>query len=350
MQTRPQFCFNLGKTCYNTVFQRSLRACIPVKGVKRMCRILAFVPFLVYLVFVFISPASAQLRPWDSSNDVLVDFSVLDGYRNSGRLGFTNFQSYKPSFKNGLIDAPLKRPVSRLIGETDSASKLPPISLIAPPGKKLAKPAVKKKKIKPALKQKRSKPAVAKKPVAVKKIKLIGKNKQQSNVTSASKVGGTKDNDIQATPKLPKVASLPSLGSAPAGKPAAEHKSKKKKIDDNSVKKVAIPTRNPKPSVPESIVFTQGEAKLTIASKKKLDLVSENLKSEKNTRMQLLAYAGGKNMSSSNARRLSLSRALSIRSYLIDKGVEGTRIDVRALGNKETTGQINRVDLKFVER
>ena len=124
-----------------------------------MCRILAFVPVLGYLVFVFISPASAQLRPWDSSNDVLVDFSVLDGYRNSGGLGFTNFQRYKPSFKNSLADAPLKRPVSRLIGESDSASELPPISLIAPPGKKLAKPAVKKREIKPAFKQKRSKTA-----------------------------------------------------------------------------------------------------------------------------------------------------------------------------------------------
>ena len=85
-----------------------------------MCRILAFVPFLGYLVFLFSSPASAQLRPWDSSNDVLVDFSVLDGYQNSGRLGFTNFQSYKPSFRNRLADAPLKKPVSRLIGEADS--------------------------------------------------------------------------------------------------------------------------------------------------------------------------------------------------------------------------------------
>ena len=116
------------------------------------------------------------------------------------------------------------------------------------------------------------------------------------------------------------------------------------------IKKVAIPTKSLKPSVPESIIFSQGEAKLTITSKKKLDLVSKNMKSKKTARMQLLAYAGGKNMSSSNARRLSLSRALSIRSYLIDKGVEGTRIDVRALGNKKTSGQINRVDLKFVER
>ncbi len=315
-----------------------------------MCRILAFVPFLGYLVFVFFSPASAQLRPWDSSNDVLVDFSVLDGYRNSGRLGFTSFQSYKPNFNNSLADAPLKRPVSRLIGETDSASKLPPISLIAPPGKKLAKPAVKKRKIKPALKQKRAKLTGVKKPLAVKKAKLIVKNKQQSNVTSASKIGGIKETDIQAAPKLPKIASLPSPRANAAGKPAAENKSTKKPVNDNSIKTTAIPTKTLKPSVPESIIFSQGEAKLTIASKKKLDLVSQNLKSKKTARMQLLAYAGGKNMSSSNARRLSLSRALSIRSYLIDKGVEGTRIDVRALGNKETSGQINRVDLKFVKR
>ena len=333
-----------------------------------MCRILAFVPFLGYLVFLFYSPASAQLRPWDSSNDVLVDFSVLDGYRNSGRLGFTNFQSYKPSFKNSLADAPNKRPVSRLIGETDSTSKLPPISLTAPPSKKLAKPAVRKRKIKPALKQKRArtagikkpvvakkpmapkKPMAAKKPVAVKKAKSIIKDKQQGNLTSASKIEDNKDSSIQATPKLSKVASLPSPRATPAGKPDDKNKSKKKTVNDDLIKKVAIPTKSLKPSVPESIMFSQGEAKLTIASKKKLDLVSENLKSKKNARMQLLAYAGGKNMSSSNARRLSLSRALSIRSYLIDKGVEGTRIDVRALGNKETSGQINRVDLKFVER
>ena len=106
-----------------------------------------FCSVLGYLVFLFSSPASAQLRPWDSSNDVLVDFSVLDGYQNSGRLGFTNFQSYKPSFRNRLTDAPLKKPVSRLIGEADSASKLNPISLVAPRGKKLAKPSVKKGKL-----------------------------------------------------------------------------------------------------------------------------------------------------------------------------------------------------------
>jgi len=67
-------------------------------------------------------------------------------------------------------------------------------------------------------------------------------------------------------------------------------------------------------------------------------------------RMQLLAYAGDPDLSSSRARRLSLSRALAVRSYLIGKGVRSTRIDVRALGNRVPEGSPNRVDLRVVER
>ena len=64
--------------------------------------------------------------------------------------------------------------------------------------------------------------------------------------------------------------------------------------------------------------------------------------------MQLQAYAGEPNLSASRARRLSLSRALSARSYLIKRGIRSTRIDVRALGNKTSTGEPNRVDLKLI--
>ncbi len=60
-------------------------------------------------------------------------------------------------------------------------------------------------------------------------------------------------------------------------------------------------------------------------------------------RVQLLAYAGGEALSSSKARRLSLSRALAVRSYLIENGLRSTRIDVRALGDKTTEEPVNRV-------
>ena len=66
--------------------------------------------------------------------------------------------------------------------------------------------------------------------------------------------------------------------------------------------------------------------------------------------MQLMAYAGGDGLSASKARRISLSRALAVRSYLIESGVRSTRIDVRALGNKTSTAPVNRVDVMVVER
>ena len=50
------------------------------------------------------------------------------------------------------------------------------------------------------------------------------------------------------------------------------------------------------------------------------------------------------------ARRLSLSRALQVRSYLIDQGVRSTRIDVRALGANVPSGPADRVDIKTVQR
>jgi len=84
--------------------------------------------------------------------------------------------------------------------------------------------------------------------------------------------------------------------------------------------------------------------------KSKLKALAAQFKGKTDERLQLKAYAGGKGVSPSKARRLSLSRALAVRSYLISSGVRSTRIDVRALGNKTTTQPINRVDVTIVKR
>lgn len=60
-------------------------------------------------------------------------------------------------------------------------------------------------------------------------------------------------------------------------------------------------------------------------------------------RIQVNAYASGDNASS--AKRLALSRALTVRSYLTEKGIASTRIDVRAVGPAET-GPKDRVDIQ----
>jgi len=64
-----------------------------------------------------------------------------------------------------------------------------------------------------------------------------------------------------------------------------------------------------------------------------------------NARIELQAFGGTKGDKGSDARRLSLKRALSIRQVLIDDGVSADRIDVRAMGGVDDTGPTDRVDV-----
>ena len=100
----------------------------------------------------------------------------------------------------------------------------------------------------------------------------------------------------------------------------------------------------------QSVAFAPGNADLSGDSRRVLNSFAASLTEDPNLRMQLLAYAGEPNLSASQARRLSLSRALAVRSYLISKGIRSTRIDVRALGNTVPSGTPNRVDLKTITR
>ena len=62
-------------------------------------------------------------------------------------------------------------------------------------------------------------------------------------------------------------------------------------------------------------------------------------------RVQLEAYGGAPGDKSSDARRLSLKRALVIRQILIEDGVPSERIDVRAMGGIDDNGAPDRVDV-----
>jgi outer membrane protein OmpA-like peptidoglycan-associated protein len=63
------------------------------------------------------------------------------------------------------------------------------------------------------------------------------------------------------------------------------------------------------------------------------------------SRVELQAYGGGHGDKGSDARRLSLKRALAIRQILIDDGVSPDRIDVRAMGGTDDSGPADRVDV-----
>jgi len=85
-------------------------------------------------------------------------------------------------------------------------------------------------------------------------------------------------------------------------------------------------------------------------AKASLDKAVAELKRDESARLQIVAYATGGDDAGSQARRLSLSRALAVRSYLIDQGIRSTRMDVRALGNRSPDGPADRVDVVMIRR
>jgi len=94
-----------------------------------------------------------------------------------------------------------------------------------------------------------------------------------------------------------------------------------------------------------TITFAPGSSDLPDNAVVALDRLAERMKSDPNQRIQLVGFARTQVESASQARRLSLFRALSVRTHLMKKGVRSTRMDVRALGNKEDDGPPDRVDL-----
>ncbi len=101
---------------------------------------------------------------------------------------------------------------------------------------------------------------------------------------------------------------------------------------------------------PISITFGVDETDLPSSSDSVLVPLSEQMQSNENLRVQLLAYASSADGSASSVRRKSLSRALSVRKFLMDKGVQSTRIEVRALGDQNEGGAPDRVDAIFEQR
>ena len=64
-----------------------------------------------------------------------------------------------------------------------------------------------------------------------------------------------------------------------------------------------------------------------------------------NARIQLLAFGGDTAERSHSARRLALRRALAVRNYLMQAGVDQEQISVRALGGATDGGPASRVDV-----
>ncbi|CCG43155.1 OmpA family protein [Magnetospirillum molischianum] len=99
-----------------------------------------------------------------------------------------------------------------------------------------------------------------------------------------------------------------------------------------------------------TIPFALDSARLSEGNRTDLERMAHRMERDETLSLQLLAYAAGDEANASKARRLSLSRALEVRKYLMEMGVRSTRIEVRALGNKIENGAPDRVDAVLTQR
>jgi outer membrane protein OmpA-like peptidoglycan-associated protein len=228
--------------------------------------------------------------------------------------------SAAPRAARGTVERKPRKP-RKARAETKTAKAAP-----KPPPKPMAKPAVKK-----APKPDSKRTAVAQKP-------------DSAPVSSAP-------------PPPPAIPGAPDIASAPPPTPTSLAPEKK-----TATAPAAPADKEQASAAPDAssiagdggksvrVVFAETSAKVPGAMTAPLKSLADQLNAKDTLRLQLKAYAGGQDMTPSKARRLSLSRALSVRSQLISAGVRSTRIDVRALGDKTTEEPLNRVDVAIVER
>ena len=114
-----------------------------------------------------------------------------------------------------------------------------------------------------------------------------------------------------------------------------------------------VPTHSDAPSAGNlsrrsEILFPRGDPDVSATTVDKMRAVAADLNTLLGAgaqRVQLDAYGGAPGDKGSDARRLSLKRALGIRQLLIEDGVPAERIDVRAMGGIDDSGAPDRVDV-----
>lgn len=95
------------------------------------------------------------------------------------------------------------------------------------------------------------------------------------------------------------------------------------------------------------LFFADKASSLSPEEDKVLRGLITKLKRDEKIRVQILAFAASTPDTASAARRLSLTRALAVRSAMVSDGINAERMEVRAMGGGDKTQPPDRVDLVF---
>lgn len=131
----------------------------------------------------------------------------------------------------------------------------------------------------------------------------------------------------------------------PEPKAKVEPKAEKQPETASVPKKPVTP-----PPPPSTLAFAGGSADLQAPAAGKLGPVLGYLGANPETRVQITGYAPGEGTEAGAARRLSLARARAVQTWLAGKGVDASRIVLRALGNKAGTANPDRVDVSILKK
>ncbi|WP_366655784.1 hypothetical protein [Fodinicurvata sp. EGI_FJ10296] len=98
------------------------------------------------------------------------------------------------------------------------------------------------------------------------------------------------------------------------------------------------------------ILFESREGALSDAAGLLLGGLAQRMIENPSLRIRIDSFADDGTGAGAGARTVSLDRGFMIRTFLTDRGVRSTRVDVRALGDSAPEGPLDRVDLYLSSR
>ena len=287
----------------------------------------------ILLAFLAIaSVAKAEDVIYTGSKNIVVDLSVL-GADEDIKLKPDEVPLTKPTTAAKLKET---KPEKIILKKPPFTYKKPSYKKAEPAAAAAAKPSAK-----PLTKPLAATPAPKKAPV------LLAEKK-------AAKLAKVKDAPISKPAPKPTPKPAPAAKLRPESSPVPTPEAKPVIKENRSLAEAPAPLAAPVTSVEKSDIsdiiaksghviffdFAPSATGLTAQNKKDLEEVANTVKADNRLAIRLIAYAKNPEFASSKARRTSLSRALTIRDFLLKEGIPTSKIEVRALGNRVQKDQV----------
>lgn len=174
-------------------------------------------------------------------------------------------------------------------------------------------------------------------------------------------------------PEKPKTEAKPEPAKKPEPKPAAEAleplpmvQEKPEKPAKEAAKKddMALPSVDDLPSLPKldtssspasggsvalSITLNESESELPISEQERVASIAKKLVANPKLKATIFTYASGTGEQDIQATKLSMQRGRSVKAFLVNKGVDESRVIPRPMGNRAESGPADRIDISLSE-